>query len=63
MSNIDLSIVLNLLVVVGGYEVGGFGESINDHSNRVKCAGSQRQTHNEVHANVTPLPIWNAQLL
>jgi hypothetical protein len=45
MSNVDLNILM----------------SIDDHPNRVKLAGSQRQTHNKVHANVIPLPIWNTQ--
>jgi hypothetical protein len=36
--------------------VGRFGESIHDHSNHVKLAGTQWQAHNEVHANVIPLP-------
>jgi hypothetical protein len=50
MSDVDFSVLLSIVVCVGGYEVGRFGESIHDHSNRVKLAGSQRQAHNEVHA-------------
>jgi hypothetical protein len=33
MSNIDLIILLNSVLGVDGYEVGGFGESIHDHPN------------------------------
>jgi hypothetical protein len=40
MSDVDLSILLSSVLGVDGYEVGGFGESINDHPNRVKLAGS-----------------------
>jgi hypothetical protein len=61
--NVDLSILLDLVVDVDGYEVGGFGESINDHQNRIKLVGSQRQTQNEVHTNIISLPIWNPQRL
>jgi hypothetical protein len=42
MSNIDLDILLSVVVGVDGYEVGAFGESIHDHPNQVKLAGSQR---------------------
>jgi hypothetical protein len=41
MSNVDLSILLNLVGGVNGYEVSGFGESIYDHPNQIKLAGSQ----------------------
>jgi hypothetical protein len=61
MNNVDLSTLLNPVVSVDGYEVSGFGESIHDHPNRIKLAGSQRHTHNEIHAYVIPLPIRNAQ--
>jgi hypothetical protein len=63
VSNVDLSILLNSIFGVDGYEVSGFGESIHDHPNQIKLAGSQRQSHNEIHANVTPLPIRNTQRL
>jgi hypothetical protein len=48
---------------VDGYEVSRFGESINDHPNRIILAGSQRQSHNEIHANIISLPVWNTQWL
>jgi hypothetical protein len=63
MSYVNLSILLNLVAGVDGYEVNGFGESIHDHPNRVKLVGSQRQTHNKIHAYVIPLSIWNTQWL
>jgi hypothetical protein len=63
MIDVDLSILLNSVLGVDRHEVGGFGELINDHPNRVKLAGNQCQSHNEVHANVIPLPARNAQRL
>jgi hypothetical protein len=59
MSNIDLSILLNSLLGADRYEVGRFGEPVNDLPNRIKLVGNQWQTHNEVHANIIPLPIQN----
>jgi hypothetical protein len=41
VSYVDLSIPLNIVVGVDGYEVSGFGESVHDHPNGVKLAGSQ----------------------
>jgi hypothetical protein len=54
---------MRIVVGVDEYEVGGFGESIHDHANRMKLAGDQWQTDDEVHANIIPLPFWNAQRL
>jgi hypothetical protein len=62
-SNVDFHILLDIVVGVDGYEVSGFGESIHDHPHQVKLAGSQRQTHNEVHDDVIPHPIQNTQRL
>jgi hypothetical protein len=42
MSDIDLSILLNSILGVEGYEVGRFGESIHDYPNRIELAGHQR---------------------
>jgi hypothetical protein len=55
--NVDFSILLDSIIGMNGYEVSGFGESIDNHPNRIKLAGSQWQTHNEVHANIISLPI------
>jgi hypothetical protein len=55
--NIDFSILLDVIVGVHGYEVSIFGESVHNHPNRIILEGSQRQTYNEVHTNVIPLPI------
>jgi hypothetical protein len=63
MSNVDLSILLNSILCVDGYKVSRFGESMNDHPNQIKLAGSQWQSHNEIHANIIPLPIRNTQWL
>jgi hypothetical protein len=63
MSNIDFNILLDVVIGVHGYEVSIFGELIYNHPNRVILAGSQWQTHNEVHTNVIPLLIWNTQRL
>jgi hypothetical protein len=38
-SNVDLSILLNSVRGVDGYEVRRFGESIHDHPNRIKLVG------------------------
>jgi hypothetical protein len=63
MSNVYLSILLNVLAGVDGYEVSGFGESNHDHPNQIKLVGNQRQTHNEIHSYVIPLPTRNTQWL
>jgi hypothetical protein len=42
MSNVNLSILPNLLAGVDEYKVSRFGESINDHPNRVKIAGRNK---------------------
>jgi hypothetical protein len=41
MSNVDLGILLRFVLGVHGYKVGGFGESIDNHPNRIKLVGSQ----------------------
>jgi hypothetical protein len=63
MSNVDLSILLNIVAGVDGYEVSRSGESIHDQPNQIKLVGSQRQTHNEKHAYVIPHPIRNTKWL
>jgi hypothetical protein len=63
MSYVDLHIPLNIVDGVDAYEMDRFGESIHDHPNRVKLTGSQWQAHDEIYANVIPLPIQNAQWL
>jgi hypothetical protein len=60
---VDLNILLSIVVGVDEYEVGEFGESIHNHPNGMKLASHQWQTHDEVHANVIPLPFCNAQRL
>jgi hypothetical protein len=42
MSDVDLHILLSSIIGVDGYEVSGFGESINNHPNRVKLAGRNK---------------------
>jgi hypothetical protein len=42
MSDVDLRILLSSILGVDGYEVSGFGESINDHPNRVKLVGKNK---------------------
>jgi hypothetical protein len=42
MSDVDLSIPLDSVLGVDGYEVRRFGESIHNHPNRIKLMGSQR---------------------
>jgi hypothetical protein len=36
MSNVDFSILLSSVLDVDGHKVSGFGESIDDHPNRVR---------------------------
>jgi hypothetical protein len=55
VSNVDFNMLLNSILGMNGYEVGRFGESINEHPNQIKLVGSQRQTHNELNADVNPL--------
>jgi hypothetical protein len=62
-SVVDLDILLNSILGVNEYEVGGFGESIHNHPNHVKLAASPQQVQNEVHANDIPFPFYNAQRL
>jgi hypothetical protein len=40
--NVDLSKLLSSVLGVDGYEVSKFGESINNHPNRVKLAGRNK---------------------
>jgi hypothetical protein len=42
MSDVDLSILLNSVLGVDGYEVSRSSVSINDHPNRVKLAGKNK---------------------
>jgi hypothetical protein len=55
VSNVDFNMLLNSILGMNGYEVVRFGESINEHPNRIKLVGSQRQTHIELNADVNPL--------
>jgi hypothetical protein len=42
VSDVDLSILLDFVLGVDGYEVSRFGELINYHPNRVKLAGKNK---------------------
>jgi hypothetical protein len=42
MGNVDLVILQNLVGNIDGYEMSRLGESIHDHPNQIKLAGSQR---------------------
>jgi hypothetical protein len=44
-------------------EMSRLGEPINDHPYGVKLAGRERQTHNEIYANVFPFSSMNIQRL
>jgi hypothetical protein len=63
VSNVDPNILLNSILGVDEYEVSGFGEFIYDHPNRIKLEGQSKQSHNQMHAIIVPLPIWNTQWL
>jgi hypothetical protein len=47
MSDVDFYILLDVVAGVDRFEVSGFGESINDHPNRVKLVG-----RNKLHCGV-----------
>jgi hypothetical protein len=42
MSNVDLSILLNSVLGMNGYEVSKFGKSVNDHPNQIKLVGRNK---------------------
>jgi hypothetical protein len=42
VSNVDLSILLNSVLGMNGYEVSIFGKSVNDYPNRVKLVGRNK---------------------
>jgi hypothetical protein len=63
VSNIQFSILLCPVVGVLWNEVSKLGESIHDHLDGVKLVGRERQTHNEIHADVFPFPGRNIQRL
>jgi hypothetical protein len=55
-SNIQFSVFLSPVGGVHRNEMSRLGEPINGHPDRVKHMGNERQTHNEIHADVFPFP-------
>jgi hypothetical protein len=62
-SNIQFNILLIPIVGVHQNEMSRLGEPINDHPYGVELEGRERQTHNEIHANVFPFLNRNVQRL
>jgi hypothetical protein len=52
--HIQLMVLLSHAIGVHWNEVCRLGESIQDHPDGIKLAGGERQTHNEIHADVFP---------
>jgi hypothetical protein len=63
VSNIQFSVLLSPVVGVHWHEMSRLGEPINDDPDGIKLAGRERQTHNEIHVDVFPLPGRNIQRL
>jgi hypothetical protein len=59
--NVQLCIPHRLVVGMNRNEVGRLWELINNHSDGIILVGSERQTHDEIHADVFPLPGRNIQ--
>jgi hypothetical protein len=59
--HVELSILSD--PVCGGYEykVGRLSQAVHDDPYQVVPTRGARQTHNEVHADVFPFPLGNAQ--
>jgi hypothetical protein len=55
--NVQLSKHLRLVAGMHMNEVGRLGESINNHSIGIILAGSERHTHNEIHADISHFQI------
>jgi hypothetical protein len=53
-SNIQLNILLSPIVGVYWNEMSRLSEPIHDHPNGIILVGRERQTHNEIHADVFP---------
>jgi hypothetical protein len=62
-SNIQFDILLSPVVGVHQNEMSKLGKPIDDYPNGVKLAGRERQTHNEIHADVFPFSTRNIQRL
>jgi hypothetical protein len=58
-SNIQLNVLLSPVVGVHLNEMSRLGEPIHNHPNGVKLTGRERQTHNEIYADVFPFPGMN----
>jgi hypothetical protein len=54
--NVQLCISLGLVTCMNKDEVSRLHESINNHLDGIILEGSQRETHDEIHTDVSPLP-------
>jgi hypothetical protein len=59
----QLNVLLSPVVGVHRNEMSGLGELINDHPDGIKLVGRERQTHNEIHADIFQFPSRNIQRL
>jgi hypothetical protein len=62
-SNIQLSVLLNSVVGMHRDEMSRLGELIHDHPDEIKLTGRERQTYDEIHADVFPFSCRNIQRL
>jgi hypothetical protein len=62
-SNIQHNVLLSPIVGVYWNEMSRLSEPIHDHPNEIILVGRERQTYNEIHANVFPFQSKNVQRL
>jgi hypothetical protein len=58
-SKVQLNILLSSVVGVHWGEMSILGEPIHDHPYEIILVGRERQTHDEIQANVFPFPDMN----
>jgi hypothetical protein len=63
VSNVQFGILLSLVVGVLWNEVSRLGEPIHDHPDGIKLVCRERQTYNEIQADIFPFPSRNVQRL
>jgi hypothetical protein len=59
----QFSVLLSLVVGLHRNEMCRLGEPINDYPDGIKLVGRERQTHNEIHADIFPFVSRNIQRL
>jgi hypothetical protein len=61
--NVQLCISLHIATGMNRKELGRLHESINNPPDGIILTGGERQTHNEIHVDVSSLPSKNIQWL